>query len=145
MDIFDNDILNITEVHDLLKNPRDLTAEQFSLLCWYDNIKPKHIVECRLSYTAFVEMGVLSSVSDFRRSFKSGALKIGSRTIASFDDEMSEHDFFETGIDGLKYTSIRRGKKKQQIILIKEDEIMCPDDPWFGQTVEQWRELNTHP
>lgn len=143
MDFFNNGILNIDEVHNLLKEPRDLTVEQFSLLRFYDNIKPKHIVECRKSYTAFIDYDLLPSISEFRKNVKSGGFSIGNRTIKDLNDEMSEDDFFETGIEGLKWTAIRRGKKKQQVILILKDEIMYPDDPWFGQTLEQWRELNT--
>jgi len=136
MDIFDNGILCLTEVHDVVTKPRDLTKEQFSLLCWFTNTDTQNIIECRNSSTVALETGLAESLSDVRRMIKGNAFGVGKRKITDFEDELSEDEFFSTGRDHLRWTTIKNGKKQNKIILIMEDEFIA--DPWFGVSYADW-------
>lgn len=131
--------LPITEVHGLLRKPKDLTREQFTLLNWYTNGK-RYIIECSNTLTAAIETNIAESISDGRRFIKQGSLFVGKRQIKDFNDDLNVNEFFETGYDGVKWTSIRNGKKKSRPIIIIEDEVMFPNDPWFGKTYQDWKD-----
>ena len=122
MDIFDNGILCLTEVHSVVTKPRDLTKEQFDLLCWFTNTGIKNIIECRTSSTIALETELVTSLSDVRRMIKGNAFGIGSRKITDFEDEVTEDDFFSTGRDNMKWTTVKNGKKQNRIIVIMKDE-----------------------
>lgn len=136
MKIFDNGILCLTEVHGLMNKPRDLTKDQFYLLAWFTNCREKNIVECRTTSTAALESGIAGSLSDVRRMIKGNAFGVGKRKVTDFDDELSEDEFFETGLEGVRWTTIKNGKKKNQIIIIIEDKDLS--DPWFGVDYADW-------
>lgn len=136
--IFDNGILCLTEVHELMNSPRDLTREQFNLLCWFVNAGPKDVLFCSKTFTAAIHCGIATSNSDVRRMIKGNALGVGKRKVTDFDDVLSEDEFFETGFDDVRWTTIKKGKKKSKIVLIwKEDS---GEDPWFGMEYEQWKD-----
>ena len=136
MEIFDNGILCLTEVHGVMTKPRDLTREQFNLLCWFTNCTQKNIIECRTTSTAALEAGIAESNGDVRRMIKGNAFGVGKRKVTSIEDELSEDEFFETGIAYMKWTTIKNGKKKNKIIVIVEDEFIS--DPWFGLSYDDW-------
>lgn len=137
MKLFDNGILCLTEVNGVMQKPEDLTRNQFDLLCFFTNCSFDNIVECRRSVAAAVECGIASSLSDVRRMIKGNAFGIGPRKVTSFEDELSDDEFFETGIPHLRWTTVKNGKKKNKIILIMKDEYLI--DPWFGVSYEDWR------
>jgi len=141
MKIFDNGILCLTEVHELMNNPRDLSKEQFNLLCWFTNTGPKDLLFCSKTFTAAIHCGIAASNSDVRRMIKGNALGVGKRKVTNFNDELSIDEFFETGYDEVKWTTIKNGKKNNKIILIRKcDGTVYPDDPWFGMEYEQWKD-----
>ena len=136
MKIFDNGILCLTEVHGVVTKPRDLTKEQFDLLCWFTNTTYKNIIECRTTSTVALESGLLESLSDVRRAIKGNAFGVGKRKITDFDDELSEDEFYSTGRDDMRWTTIKNGKKKNEIIVILRDDDIA--DPWFGVSYADW-------
>ena len=140
MKIFDNGILCLTEVHNLMNNPRDLTKEQFNLLCFFTNCGIKNVIECRTTSTAALESGIADSLSDVRRMVKGNALGVGKRKVTNFEDELSEDEFFLTGIPYMRWTTIKNGKKKNEIIVIVNDDHIS--DPWFGLSYEDWHKEN---
>lgn len=127
--MFDNDHLQIDDLFQLFQKPRDLTYEQFRLMMlWSCHINwSKHIIEEPETAKAFIEMGLCSSIGDFRRNLQS--IKVGSRKITNIKDILSSDDFFETGADHLRWTPLKIGKKKVEICLIERD-VDFPD-PWF--------------
>jgi tyrosyl-tRNA synthetase len=141
MDAFDNDILNLQDVFKLLLKPRDITKDEFINLVWFLSIRDKSkVMECSAITSIAIESGLAESNGDVRRMIKAQALSIGRRKITDINAKADIDDFFDTGIDGLKWSTIRHGKKISQFILIQNIEGMYPNDPWFGLTYEEWNE-----
>ena len=136
MKLFDNGILCLTEVNGVMQKPMDLTRDQFDLLCFFVGCTWDNIVECRNSASAALECGIASSLSDVRRMIKGNAFGVGPRKITSFEDELSDDEFFETGIPHVRWSTVKNGKKKNKIVLIMRDDFI--DDPWFGVSYEEW-------
>ena len=140
MQIFDNDILCLTEVHGLMHKPKDLTKEQFSLLCSFINAGPKDVIFCKKTFTAAIHCGIATSNGDVRRMIKGNALSVGPRKVTDFDDELNPEEFFKTGFEDVLWTTIRNGKKKSEIVIIQKDEETYPEDPWFGLEYDIWKD-----
>jgi hypothetical protein len=138
MKLFDNGILCLTEVHQLVTNPRDLTKEEFGLLCFFINGGPKDILLCNKTFTAAIHCGIATSNGDVRRMIKGNALGVGKRKVTDFNDVLSKDEFFETGFEDVKWTTIKNGKKKNALVIIQKED--SGEDPWFGIDYEQWRE-----
>lgn len=120
--------MKIEEVHDILLKPRNLNESDFRLMLAYCcgglSGMIKSIVTSECTYEAFKENGMVESRSAFKRELSS--LSIGNRRLDSVNDIMSIEDFFDTGIDDVKWSSIRKGKKTCSIITaIKDPE-------WFS-------------
>ena len=135
--------LPINEVHKLLLKPRNLSRIEFGKLCFFTNAMPNYILECQKTFTAAIEVGICESNGDARRMMKQGSFFVGKRQIKDFNDLLEVNEFFETGYEGMRWTSIRNGKKRSEPIIIWEDEEMFPKDPWFGLDYERWLENRT--
>lgn len=126
MNLFKNAILTIDNVFDLLRKPRDINKEEFNLLRFFMGINNiKNFNNCLLTsddaFEAFILSGIAESKSDVRRFMKGGSIMIGKKQITKIDQKITEDDFFETGIDHIRWNSIKYGKKKIEFIFIMED------------------------
>ena len=130
--MFKNQPLLITEVFDLLKQPRDLSSDEFCCLISY-TMSHSNVIDCRGVINAALDVGIGDSMSDIRRFIKQGSLFVGKRQIRDAKDELNHEEFFESGFENVKWTVIRNGKKSMEIVIIRYDELMYPSDPWFGE------------
>jgi len=118
VDLFKNGILSLKDIFSLLNSPRDLTEEEFHCLSIFCSLKPwKHIIESIDTPQVVIDCGISSTLSEVRRMIKANALSIGKRKVKDFSDTIQPEDFFETGIEGLKWTTVKHGKKIQEVIL----------------------------
>lgn len=125
--------LLLPDVYQLLLKPRNLSRDEFLYLSAYCHLTPKNIIDSRGTVNASVSVGLGNSGSDVRRYIKQGSFFIGKRQVKDFKDELQVEDFFDTGLEGLKWVTVRNGKKIMEVILITYDELMYPSDPWFGE------------
>lgn len=121
--------MQIEDVHGILLSPRNLSEYDFRLLlahcCGGFKGMIRSIVTSDSTFDALKENGMVDSRSELKRNISS--FSIGNRKLISANDTMAIDDFFDTGIDNVKWTSIRKGKKNCKIITaIKDPE-------WFSE------------
>jgi len=134
MKLFNDDTLSITDVHVLLLKPRDLTKDEYlRLMVFIKGLKMSRLLDCANITSACIQSGSDESNGDVRRMLKDNALSIGKRKITDFNDVLAEDDFFETGFEDVKWTTVRHGKKKAEFIWIMKDEV------WFDLDYETWK------
>lgn len=131
MNFFKNDILTIDNVFDLLRKPRDISKDEFNLLVFFMGITcmknfNDSFVTSDNAFESFILSGIAESKSDVRRFMKGGSIMIGKKQITHIDQKITEDDFFKTGIDHVRWNSIKHGKKKLEFIFITED-----NGEWF--------------
>lgn len=98
--------LPLDKVFDLLDNPRDLTIEEFRKLKFFLSLDDVEIIS-RLFHQDGMDlaaMAIATGLVDSRGEFK--RMQNGFRI----------SEFFETGIDGLTFAVIRKGKKEHQLV-----------------------------
>jgi hypothetical protein len=134
--IFDNDILPLSEVHNIMNNPIDLNRKQFNLLCYFTGHGAKDVIFCDKTYTAMIQSGLVNSKSDFIRKLKEGSLFVGKRKVINLDDELNPQEFFNTGFEDVRWSTVKHGKKKNKIIIIQKNNNI--DEEWFDIGVEEW-------
>ena len=130
MEFFNNKILTLDNVFNLLRKPRDITKEEFNLLSFFMGITNignfnSSLVTSDDAFNSFILAGIAESKSDVRRFMKGGSLMIGKKQITKIDQKITEDDFFETGIEHIRWNSIKHGKKKIEFIFIIDE------DGWF--------------